>query len=137
MMGGATRRILAGARDELVPARQRDARERSLSSELGVSIAGAQRSPIEILRQLGPVEWRRHRRTGFRPHGVHARDRLPQDVLQVVDVDGAARPLFHRPFDRRFLRMPGRDPRGDDLGHERRRLQRRLGWKRKIDVDAA
>ena len=84
-----------------------------------------------------PGQRRRDARELAGARAVGGRERLAQDVLQKVHVDGALRAALHHAFDRRLLRVARRDDRRDDLAEEHARLVRRVRRQRNVDVQAA
>ena len=84
-----------------------------------------------------PGERRRDARELAGARAVGARERLAEAVLQAVDVDRAGVPPLERALDRRRLRMSARDDGRDQAAEELRRLERRTGAHRHVDVEAA
>ena len=90
--------------------------------------AGGHLFPGERRRDAGVVGGARR---------VGGRQRLAQDVLEVVDVDGAAPALLDHPFDRGDLRMLRRDDRGDHVAEQLPGLVSRPLREREVDVQPA
>ena len=82
-----------------------------------------------------PRQRRRDARVVAGPRAVRGRQRLAENVLQVVDVDARAARLDVA-FDGRDLRVLLRDHGRDDLAEDQARLVRDAGRKRDVDVQA-